>query len=271
MSTACDHPNGSAVLDPQELVQAFGPTAVSLIPLQPGFARLNNDSGAPVFLSRLACSHFSMTSPTTVQAARTEIEEAMTTPHLTAADAARADLARLLAETRAGATVDPAAVVAAKERISLEDLAEEGRQERAAAALAKEQAEALVALSGPLCQDMATAQANVQEAQDAAYRAVLALLDAVDEATATRNRVVATLTEGGVDPAEVTPPARGWIRQTVVLGESFKHWQKVEYLTGVLNAVKDHHKHRNGFFGGEGRDLGKGVPSHLAQAPRPQP
>ncbi|MGO4238608.1 hypothetical protein, partial [Pseudarthrobacter sp. YAF2] len=75
MSTPCDHPAGSAIYEHRELIPAYGPTVLTRVPDAPGMVKLVNDTNTPVHLSRLACGHYAMTSPTTRAEHIKELEE----------------------------------------------------------------------------------------------------------------------------------------------------------------------------------------------------
>lgn len=268
LSPACteEHRAYSAVYARAELNQAFGVTAVGQIPLSPGWVTLRNDTGTSVQLSKLECGHYAMTSPATVEAFMKAHEEAVYAPE---GSTAREALALLLADARAGLKVNPHDVAAAKERITLEELAEEGRAERAAAELARAEAEARETLIAPL-QDLVDSSAEkVQELHTAALDAIRALLDAVDEHMQDQDEAATTLTSAGVDPDEVRPPARGYLRETVIGDRRYPMFLKQEYLVTLLNSLKTG-KHRNSFYGIEGRNLGAGIPPNIQGAPNPE-
>lgn len=261
--TACAHPAGAEAIQRQELVQAFGHAAVAQIPAAPGWARLKNDTNAPVMLSRLDCGHFSMTSPHTLAERQEELSAALQEPPLLPLAKAERELAQLLADAKAGKDVSPADVVTAREAVALAAIAEEGRRERLAAEMARAEAEARAALEGPICDELAESREHLDELQRDAIHALEALLEAVDEDAQLHSDAVSRLTENGADPATLRTTS-GHRQTTNVGGRAFEYFMKMEWIIGVLNTIK-HSRHGSGSFHGiEGRDLGKGVPPNTA-------
>lgn len=267
MSNECGgwHPESGEVLEPSEVRKAFGPTAGKSIPAYPDYSRLQRypDRGAasdPVYLSRLACGHFLVSSPTLVKAAEVRSEER------TPLEFARMTYQLLLERAHDGEDVDPADVARAQAAIMLEERAAAGRRERQEAARAKAEQEHRASLEGPAQEQLTESQANLQAARDEAFQAIMALLDAVDEDDAAHDQVLATLTGAGFPLDEVRPPANGYLQRTRVGGQDFPYWPKAEHLIGVLQAVH-YSRQRGAFISLNGRDLMR-VPAPIADGPR---
>jgi hypothetical protein len=266
----CAHPKGAEILQPAEVVQAFGETALALIPLAPGYGKLRNDAtNVNVYLQRLQCGHAVMVSPSTVRAAETRRLEEMWNTEVKTDPAV--ELRELLADAREGRKVDPAHVAALRAQIEIETLAEEGRRERAEAEKVKAEKEAQEALLWPLQAELAESREKVQEKQVEAVKAILALFGAVDEDMSVQDDAVRQLVAAGVPDEEIRPPARGYLHVTRVGDQDFPFYPRAEWLTAVLNAVI-HGRYRNGGLGGmDGRDLVKGIPSPIANGPNIDP
>lgn len=269
MTTACDHPAGSAIYNQRELIPAYGPTVLERVPQAPGIIKLVNDLNAPVHLSRLACGHFAMTSPTTRAEHIKQLEEKLGQPLLRPLQKAEAELKRLLNDVRAGKEIEPAEVTLAREAVELARIAEEGERERLIAQMEKEQQEAREALEGPLAEELGDSRANLDALQTAAFRAIVELLDAVEEDQQLHEDAARELVQHGADPALVQQ-SRGYRQITHVGGRQFEHSMKLEWLIGILNQVKHHTKHR-GLHGIEGRDLGNLIPPNTDGTPVPEP
>lgn len=270
-TAACAHPAGAAVLQRQELVQAFSVTAVAQIPLAPGYAKLKNDSNAAVLLSRLDCGHFSMVSPHTLAEKREELEAVLKEPTTKPLAKAERELKKLLADVKAGKDISPADVVTAREAVKLAALAEEGRQERLQAEMAQAEAEARAALEGPLCQELAESRERVDDLQRDAVRAIGDLLSAVDEDMQLHDEAVRRLIEHGADPSTLRT-TNGYRQTTNVGGEAFDFFMKMEWLVGILNAVRHGVHGSSSFYGIEGRNLGKSLPPNVpGGTPVPRP
>lgn len=279
--TDCQHPGGTAVLNRKELVQAFGPTATAMIPLAPGYVRLQNDSGAPVYISGLECQHYAMVSPSTVEAARAAALPAPTetpvevppypnkrNPPVTAKTSME-ELNELFAAARAGKTVDPAEVARTQAAIALEEVAEQGRAERAEAEQARQEQEARDALEGPARAKLIESNENVQALLDTAFQALMNLLDGVDTNAVVHDEVLATLTAGGFTPDEVRR-TDGYVTRTLVGDEAFSQHLKAEYLLALLHTLMTT-RHLNAFVGVGGRSISKELPPLTQGGPRVSP
>lgn len=208
-----------------------------------------------------------MTSPTTIAAAEKKAHAEAYKP--TSLEAARFTYNHLLQAAHDGQEITAADVAQAQAAILVEERAEAGRKERAEAARIKAERELRETLEGPVRDELAESRANVQEARDHAYRALMALLDAVDEDMEAHDNAVATLVAGGFDPAEART-ASGYVQSTRVAGKSFPYFPKAEHLIAVLHAVQ-YSRHRNAFTSTNGRDLGRNLPIPIAGGPRVSP
>ncbi|BAS18715.1 hypothetical protein AHiyo8_pII70400 (plasmid) [Arthrobacter sp. Hiyo8] len=265
----CAHPAGVEILQPAEIAQAFGPTAMALIPLAPGYGKLRNDTNVDVYLQRLKCGHAVMISASTAKADEARrLEEMWDSPVKTDPVV---ELKQLLMDAREGRKVDPAHVAALRAQIELETLAEEGRRERAEEERAKAEKEAQEALLLPLQEELSASREKVQAKQIEAAKAILALLEAVDEDMAVQDDAVGQLVTAGIPDHEVRPPARGYVHITRIGDQDFPYFPRVEWLTAVLNAIT-HGRYRNGGLTSiAGRDLLKGIPSPIAGGPNIDP
>lgn len=262
---ACNHPQGE-IMQPSEVVRVFGPTAVNLVPRYPGYGQLQRDregSSGPVYLSRLVCGHFLLSSPVIAAAAKEASEER------TPLEFARLSYQILLEKAHAGEEVSAAEVATAQAAIMVEERAAEGRRERQEAARVQAERERGERLEGPLRDELVESAENAQGARDNAFQALMALLDAVEDDMDVHNHVLTVLSGAGLDEAEVRPPARGYVHQTRVKGESFPFFPKMEHLIAVLHAVQVT-RHRNGFNSTNGRDFKK-LPSPVEGGPRVSP
>lgn len=231
--------------------------------------KLVNDTNTPVHLSRLACGHYAMTSPTTRAEHIKELEEKLGHSLIRPLQKAEAELKKLLADVRAGKEIEPAEVTLAREAVELARIAEEGERERMLAEMAKAEQEAREALEGPLGEELAESREHLNDLQTAAFRAIVELLDAVEEDQELHEEAATALIQHGADPA-IVQQSRGYRQITHVGGRQFEHQPKLEWVIGILNQVKHHTKHR-GLHGIEGRDLGNAIPPNTDGTPVPEP
>lgn len=268
MTIKCAHPEGE-ILKPAEIDQAFGPTAGNLVPTYPGYGRLRNESNDPVYLSRLdCCGYFLMTSPSTAAAAEKKAQDDAYRP--SSLEVSRLVYRTLLEKAHAGEDVSPSEVAQAQAAIMVEEEAEAGRNERLEAARIKAEQEYREAVEGPVRDELAESHANIQDAQDNAYLALMALLDAVDEDRKAHDNAMTALVAAGFEAAEVRT-ANGYVQSTRAADKSFPYFPKAEYLIAVLQAVRYSDRHRNSFISTNGRDLGRNLPAPIAGGPRVSP
>lgn len=275
----CDHPPLVEVIEPSELVRAFGPTAAKHIPPAPGYAQLRNDSGEGVYLSRLACGHFSMGSPTTVKAAMEAAEAAAWQEKPEPVQVQRRKspvgppmsgdaLRQAFEDARAGREVDAAEVARLEASIRLEEVAEQGRQERAEAERIEQAEAARTALEGPQRQKLELSRLIVQDQLDATFQALQKLLDVVDDDAAVHEAVLAALTAGGDFSAGEVRTTNGYVTTTTVGGEEFKMHLKAEYILTLLWTLQASRRHQNSSVGVGGRNLMKELPPLTQGGPR---
>lgn len=268
MTIKCAHPEGGEALQPAEIVQAFGPTAGSLIPVWPGYGMLHrSETGASVYLSRLDCGHYLMTSPTTAAAAEKKARDAADRP--TSLQVAAVIYQTLLERAHAGADVLPSEVAEAQAAVMVEQQAEAGRQERLEAARIKAEQDHREAVEGPVRDQLAESHTNLQEAEDKAFLALMALLDAVDEDSEAHDNAMTALMAAGFEAQEVRT-TKGYVQSTRAAGKGFPYFPKAEHLIAVLHAVQ-YSRHSNAFTSLNGRDLGRGLPIPIAGGPRVSP
>lgn len=266
MSGECPwHPEAGELMEPGDIRKAFGPTAGKTIPLYPDYSRVKRYPGSgpaddAVFLSRLSCGHFLVSSPTLIEAAEVKSEEK------TGLEFARMAYRLLLQRAHDGEDVDPADLARAQAAITVQEKAAEGRRERQEAAKTKAEQERREALEGPAREQLAESQTNLQSACDDAFTALFALLDAVDDDAAAHDAVRAALTGAGVPLEQVVPPVRGYVQSTRVGDDDFVYFSKAEWLISLLQAIQ-YSRHRNSFVSvNGGRELR--VPAPIAQGPR---
>lgn len=266
---SCAHPADAATIDHAQLLEAFGETATDRVPLHPGRVLLSSGSGPRALLSRLDCGHFIKVTPATKAEAAENFEKMLKQPLTKSAATLERELAALYARARGGRKVDPAAVVELREAIALAELAEEGYRERTEAARAEAEREALAQLEGPLHRELTESRDRVQELQRYAYEVLVQMLDAVDEDMAIQYEAVTDLVAHGVESDAVRPPINGFIQNTVVLGEAFPHFQKMEWIVGILTLLQQHPQHRGSLAGGvQGRSIK--VPPRFQGGPLPE-
>ncbi len=128
---------------------------------------------------------------------------------------------RLLEKAHDGEEVTTAEVATAQASILVKERAEAGRTERQEAARIKAEQKLRESLEGPVRDELAESAANVQEARDHAYRALMDMLDAVDADSELHDTAVATLVTGGFAQDEVRPAARGYVQRTMAAGVEF--------------------------------------------------
>lgn len=268
--TECNHPNieGGEIIQQREFVQAFGVNVTKDVPLYPGYNLLANDANQRVSVSRLECGDFLLQSGYTIAQARAQAVTAAIAgePGITAQEA----LALLLHKAFQGEPVSARDAAEAQASILLEEKAEAGRRQREHARQLREIREHRKEVASPIRQDLDESRENIQHCQDEAFRAIMALLDAVDQDHKVHDEAVAQLLDGGFSYEEIKPPARGYLHETVADGEGFPIWPKMEHLVAVLNAVR-YSRHRNSFFSMEGRDLGGNLPAPIPSGPRVSP
>lgn len=264
MSGACDrHPEG-VIMQPSEMVEAFGPTAGKLVPRYPGLSRLEREgSEKSVYLSRLHCGHFLVSSPVLAAAQEQKVRES------TPLEFARLTYQVLLEKAHDGEEVSPAEVASAQAAILVEEQAEAGRKGRQEAARAKAEQEFRECAEGPVRDELAESRTNVQMARDNAFVALMALLDAVDEDLDAHNRGRAALAAAGYRPDDLRT-VNGYVQATVVGKDRFPYFPKAEHLIAVLHAVQ-YSRHRNSFTSINGRELGKHLPVPIEGGPRVSP
>jgi hypothetical protein len=266
----CDHPSveGGEIIEPREFVQAFGPTVGKSVPTYPGYNLVKNEANNQVSLSRLECGHYLMTSAYTVAQARAQAAATLMAEHPSLS--AKAAYTALLEKAFQGEDVSAREAAEAQAAILLEEKAEEGRRQRAEAERLRAERAHRKAVAGPVRQELEESRENLQNAQDEAFRAIMVMLDLVDQDHKAHDDAIAQLLDGGFSQEDIKPPARGYLHQTVADGEAFPIWPKMEHLVAVLNAVKAT-RHRNAFYSTEGRDLGKNLPTPIPNGPAINP
>ncbi len=145
----CAHRATTEILQPSEIIQAWGPSACSFIPVWPGYGRLHSTETADaVYLSKLTCGHYGMTSPTTIAAAEKKAADKAHKP--SPLELLRLTLKLLLDKAHEGGEVTPAELAEAQGGDLLEEQAAAGRRERAEAARNKAEQAHRKTLEGPI-------------------------------------------------------------------------------------------------------------------------
>lgn len=259
----CRHPKTKDIWSLSEIRQAYGDKATEQVPVQPGYARLANDAQKPVYLSRLSCKvHFAQISPESIEAVTRTI---LTGP----APSARQTVEELLAGAYEGRPIDPTDLARAEAATRLEELAAQGERDRAEAAAAKAVQEAREALHGPASEQLMESRETVQELLDAAFHALMNLMDGVDDDRAEHEDVFKVLTAGGHAPHEIRV-TDGYVTKTIVGGEQFKMHLKAEYLLTLLHTLWTT-RHYNSTVGVGGRSVSKELPPLTQGGPRISP
>lgn len=253
-----------------EMHQAYGYSAVAQIPEHPDYVQLVNDADKPVYLSRMRCKlHFALVSPDTIAADLTKTLDAPTHDERKTMKA-RAAYDKLMNDAYEGKDVKASAAAEAQVAIRLEELAEQGRMDRAHAAAVKAELDARIALEGPALERLTAAQERLQGLADTAYTAMVALLNGVDENMAEHDAVLGELIAGGFEASELRL-ANGYVQTTIVGTHTFPYHPKAEWLLAVLHQLKASRQHTNAYNGVGGRNIGKELPFLTDGGPRITP
>lgn len=242
MATHTTHSKPMKGLQPHErakIEQDFGPTIAGKVPDFPERMKVQlsrPDGPVDINLTRLQCGCIAVIHPSFIDSLeRTELDALLGTQE-SAADT----LATLLARAERGELVDARDVVIAREAVELEAL-REAAEARSRSELAEDMArEFRDTLTQKISTDLSEGRAQLQQLQNDAYAAVIALLDAAEVHNGQAIDAADQLARAGVSE----PQRRGLGRTTeVITGDTVQPWWPVQdWAAGLLGAVQTRHR-----------------------------